>query len=175
MPSPRRLQRHTTDGPGPALWGWHRLVPAGKVYWNYLLMGLARSAPTLTSKNGLYRAMGIKVGKRVAVGLEVTMDVFWPELITLGDDCTIGYGTTILCHEFVHRDYATGPVVVGKRATVGANCTILPGVVIADDAIVSAHSLVNRDVSGFVGGVPARPLRRTASADATSSAKARKG
>jgi acetyltransferase-like isoleucine patch superfamily enzyme len=50
-------------------------------------------------------------------------------------------------------------VRIGKRVTIGANCTILPGVTIADGSIVSAHSLVNRDVEGFVGGVPARPLK----------------
>jgi acetyltransferase-like isoleucine patch superfamily enzyme len=51
-------------------------------------------------------------------------------------------------------------VVIGRDVVIGASCTILPGVVIGDGAVVSAHSLVNRDVAAgsFVGGVPARPL-----------------
>ncbi|HEV8358919.1 MAG TPA: acyltransferase, partial [Candidatus Thermoplasmatota archaeon] len=93
------------------------------------------------------------------VGLEATMDIFFPQLIEIGDDTIIGYNTTILCHEFLVAEWRTAPVRIGKRVTIGANCTILPGVTIADETVVSAHSLVNRDVAGFVGGVPARPLR----------------
>jgi acetyltransferase-like isoleucine patch superfamily enzyme len=54
-----------------------------------------------------------------------------------------------------------GPVVVERRATIGANCTLLPGVVVGEGATVSAMSLVNRDVppGELWGGVPARRLR----------------
>jgi acetyltransferase-like isoleucine patch superfamily enzyme len=43
---------------------------------------------------------------------------------------------------------------------IGANCTILPGVVIGDGAIVGAMSLINRDVpaGASVGGTPIRRL-----------------
>ncbi len=157
----RALERRALGGgEDPALWRWREVVPFGKVGFNYLLMSFARVSPSLGFKNHLYRAMGAKVGRRVAVGLEVNFDIFWPELITIEDQATIGFGTTILCHEFLYDEFRTGPVVIGARATIGANTTILPGVRIAPDTIVSAHSLVNSDVEGFVGGVPARPLKR---------------
>jgi acetyltransferase-like isoleucine patch superfamily enzyme len=120
---------------------------------------MARGSPSLTLKNWLYRRMGMKVGAHVSVGLEVTVDIFFPELITIEDDVIVGFGTTILCHEFLAREYRTGPVVIGRGAVVGAKCLILPGVTVAPGAVVSAMSLVNRDAEGFVGGVPARPLR----------------
>jgi acetyltransferase-like isoleucine patch superfamily enzyme len=71
----------------------------------------------------------------------------------------VGYNTTILAHEFMRNEWRRGPVI-GAGATIGANCTILPGVVIGDGATVSAMSLVNRDVpaGAFVGGVPIRML-----------------
>jgi len=42
---------------------------------------------------------------------------------------------------------------------VGARSLILPGVTVAPGTVVSAMSLVNSDVEGFVGGVPAKPLK----------------
>lgn len=88
------------------------------------------------------------------------MDVLFPQLIEIGDNTIIGFNTTILCHEFLIKEYVTGPVVIGRDVMVGANTTILPGIKIANGSVVSAHSLVNSDVEGFVGGVPARPLDR---------------
>jgi acetyltransferase-like isoleucine patch superfamily enzyme len=123
-------------------------------------MRLARISPSLSLKLWLYRMMGVRVGSNVSIALEVTMDVFFPQLIEIGDNTIIGFNTTILCHEFLIKEYVTGPVVIGRDVMVGANTTILPGITIADGSVVSAHSLVNSDVEGFVGGVPARPLDR---------------
>ena len=128
--------------------------------YNNILMRLARISPSLSLKLWLYRMMGIRVGSNVSIALEVTMDVFFPQLIEIGDNTIIGYNTTILCHEFLIKEYVTGPVVIGRDVMVGANTTILPGVTIANGSVVSAHSLVNSDIEGFVGGVPARPLDR---------------
>jgi maltose O-acetyltransferase len=104
--------------------------------------------------------MGAKVGASVSWGLDATMDVLVPENISIGDETIIGYGTLLLGHEFLQREYRLGEVEIGRRVVVGANSTVLPGVRIADDSVVGAGSLVNRDVEGFVGGVPARPVRR---------------
>ena len=157
----RATERHPSPGPHNSLWYWSRILSPWRVSYNYALMCLARASPSLRAKNWLYRRMGCKIGAHVSVGLEATLDIFYPQLIDIGDDTIVGYATTILCHEFLHDEYRTAPVRIGKRVTIGANCTILPGVTIADGTVVSAHSLVNRDVTGFVGGVPARPLRST--------------
>lgn len=155
----RHLDIFKTSDTHNSLWNWHEIVSPFKVAFNYSCMSLARISPSLRLKNFLYSAMGIKVGEHVSVGLEVNMDVFFPELIEIGDNSIIGFNSTILCHEFLVGEYRLGKVVVGKNVTIGANTTILPGVIIADSSIVSAHSLVNSDVSGFVGGVPARALK----------------
>lgn len=155
----RHLDTFSSKGPRNSLWYWEEIVSPFKVVFNYVCMSLARISPSLRLKNMLYSAMGIKVGEHVAVGLEVNMDVFFPELIEIGDNSIIGFNSTILCHEFLVEEYRLGRVIIGKNVTIGANTTILPGVTIADGCVVSAHSLVNSDVSGFVGGVPARPLK----------------
>lgn len=155
----RRLETFSSKGPYNSLWYWSDIVSPLKVVFNYICMSLARVSPSLRLKNLLYSAMGIKVGEHVSVGLEVNMDVFFPELIEIGDNSIIGFNATILCHEFLVNEYRVGRVIIGKNVTIGANTTILPGVTIADNSVVSAHSLVNGDVSGFVGGVPARPIK----------------
>lgn len=154
----RNLRRFPTQGKYNSLWYWKKAVSPAKVIVNYILMYLARISPSLSLKLVLYRLMGITIGRNVSIALEVTMDIFFPQLIEIGDNTIIGYNTTILCHEFLIHEYVTGPVIIGNNVMVGANTTILPGVRIADGSVVSAHSLVNTDIQGFAGGVPAKPL-----------------
>lgn len=158
----RRVTRHANRGPHNSLQSWPRMVHPLRVVWNFLCIYAARYCPSLAVKNWLYRLTGMKVGKHVSVGLAAVFDVFFPHLITIGDNTVIGYNTTVLCHEFLVHEWRTGPVVIGRDVMIGANTTILPGVVIGDGATVSAMSLVNRDVAPgeVVGGVPIRPLRR---------------
>lgn len=52
-------------------------------------------------------------------------------------------------------------IQIGSNVWIGANCTILPGCVIGDDAVIAAGSVVRGTVpSGEMwGGVPARKIR----------------
>jgi acetyltransferase-like isoleucine patch superfamily enzyme len=132
-----------------------------RVARNFVVIYLCRYLPSLRAKNMLYRSLGVRVGPRTAAGLSATLDIFFPELITIGDNTIVGYDSVILTHEYLRDELRTGPVVVGRDVVIGAGCTVLPGVVIGDGAVVSAHSLVNKDVApdAVVGGVPARPLK----------------
>ena len=156
----RRLESYKSLGVQNSLWYWSKIKSPLRVTFNYLIMKLCRIIPSLRLKNALYRLMGVKVGEHVSVGLEATFDIFFPELIEIGDNTIIGYNTTILAHEFLIDEYRTGRVKIGKDVVIGANCSILPGVNIADNTVVSACSLVNRDAEGFVGGVPTKNLRK---------------
>ena len=80
------------------------------------------------------------------------------EKITVGANSIIGYNTTILAHEYLITEYRLGEVIIGNEVMIGANSTVLPGVKIGDGAIVSAGTLVHRDVpsGAFVGGNPMR-------------------
>lgn len=157
-----RLKVYPSPGVHNALW-YYAQVTGGyaRVMRNAVIIQLARYTPQLGLKNALYRSLGMRVGPHAAVGLMVMVDVFFPQDISLGENCVIGYNSTLLCHEFTRYEWRRGPIVVGRDVTIGANSTILPGVVIGDGATVSAMSLVNRDVApgAFVGGVPIRPLR----------------
>ncbi|MGE5551754.1 MAG: acyltransferase [Bacteroidota bacterium] len=156
----RRLTEHPAPAGENSLWGWSRHISPLKVYRNFLVIWFCRYCPSFRLKNLLYRAIGMKVGRGVSVGLMAMFDIFFPELITLEDQVVIGYNAVILCHEFLADRWRTGPVRVGARSLIAANATVLAGVEIGPGAIISAMSMVNRDVpaGAMVGGVPARVI-----------------
>lgn len=126
---------------------------------NFIIIQIARYTPFLSVKNWLYRTfLRMEVGKKTSFALMVMPDIMFPEKITVGDNSIIGYNTTLLAHEYLIREYRLGEIVIGNEVMIGANTTILPGVIIGDGAIVSAGTLVHKDVPGgaFVGGNPMR-------------------
>lgn len=157
-----RITERPSDGPRSSLWYWRHHAGFLRTAFRYAVIVLARFTPSFRMKNWMYRALlRAQVHPRAAVGLEVTFDVFFPHLITIDEDAIVGYRTTILCHEYMADRYRIGPVVIQRRATIGANCTLLPGVIVGEGATVSAMSLVNRDIppGELWGGVPVRRIR----------------
>jgi acetyltransferase-like isoleucine patch superfamily enzyme len=156
----RRITRHPSAGPKNSLYYWTSYVHPLRVTFNFIIIQLCRFLPALKLKNSLYRLLGMKVGNDVSVGLMAMFDIFFPQLITIGDNSIIGYNATILAHEFLIREWVTGEIKIGKNVLIGANTTVLAGVAVGDGATVSAHSLVNHDVpaGAFYGGVPAAEI-----------------
>lgn len=156
----RDVQVLPSRGPRPALWYYRKDVGVPRVLWNHLFLTLAKYAPWFRLKNWCLRRTGMRVGQGVCLGYGAQPDVLFPQDITLEDDVTVGYNTTVLCHGYLRDRYERGPVVVREGAAVGADCTILAGVTIGAGAVVAARSLVNRHVPAgeLWGGVPARRL-----------------
>lgn len=158
----RKVQRYPVEGPN-ALWQLYRTVSPWKGVKNFIFIQIARYCPVLSLKNWIYRhILGMKVGDHTAFGLMVMVDVFFPELITVGRNSVIGYNTTILAHEYLIKEYRLGEVNIGSEVMIGANTTILPGITIGDGAVIAAGSIVHKDVAAgtFVGGNPLRVLER---------------
>ncbi|MEH7179479.1 acyltransferase [Neobacillus vireti] len=156
----RRTTRYPVEGAN-SLWHVYKTVPFWKVVKNFMVIQLARYTPFLGVKNWLYRTfLGLKVGEQTSFALMVMLDVMFPEKISVGRNTVIGYNTTILAHEYLIKEYRLGPVDIGSEVMIGANSTILPGVTIGDGAIVSAGTLVHKDVppGAFVGGNPMRVI-----------------
>jgi len=57
-------------------------------------------------------------------------------------------------------DFSNGPIVIEDGVWIGANSTITDGVTIGHNAVVSANSVITKNVSPFdiVGGVPAKVI-----------------
>ncbi|MGG3561094.1 acyltransferase [Neobacillus rhizosphaerae] len=156
----RNTTRYPVEGAN-SLWHVYKTVPFWKVVRNFIVIQLARYTPLLGMKNWLYRTfLGVKVGEQTSFALMVMLDVMFPEKISVGRNTVIGYNTTILAHEYLIKEYRLGPVTIGSEVMIGANSTIMPGITIGDGAIVSAATLVHKDVpaGAFVGGNPMRVI-----------------
>lgn len=154
----RRTERFPIKGAN-SLWHVYKTVPFWKVVKNFIVIQMARYTPFLNVKNWLYRTfLRMEIGDKTSFALMVMLDVMFPEKISVGKNTVIGYNTTILAHEYLIHEYRLGDVKIGDEVMIGANSTILPGVSIGDQAIVSAGTLVHKDVpaGSFVGGNPMR-------------------
>lgn len=152
----RRLERYPVQGSN-SLWRVYKTVSFWKVIKNFIIIQIGRYMPFLKVKNWLFRVfLRMKIGKKTSFALMVMPDIMFPEKITVGENCIIGYNTTILTHEYLIDEYRLGEVVIGNEVMIGANTTILPGIKIGDRAIIAAGTLVHKDVQPgtFVGGNP---------------------
>jgi len=101
----------------------------------------------------------IVVGKRCWFGLyDIVMGP-----VEIGDDTETGPGVKILGphHPIFDLNFRTQQkTVIGKNVRILAGAIILFGVKIGDNAVISAGSVVNKDVpeGAFVAGNPARNL-----------------
>lgn len=126
----------------------------------YLVRFTVLPFATLTPIGPLFlQAMGMTLGKRVRIGTEYLSDV---RLITMGDDAAIGGSATIFCHVAGGGHLIIAPVVIGARAQIGLRATVFGDVVVGNDAVVLAHSVLlpgTRIGAGERwGGVPARRI-----------------
>lgn len=103
-------------------------------------------------------------GSRIGNNCSIQAFVFIPPGVEIEDDVFIGPRVTF-CNVKYPRAYKRGEfekTIVKKGATIGANCTILPGIIIGEGAIIGAGAVVTKDVPPYttVVGNPAKELER---------------
>lgn len=129
----------------------------------------------------------VYVGNRVVIGdnVKIQNNVSVYDNVTLEDDVFCG-PSMVFTNVYNPRSAVTRKdeyrdTLIKRGATLGANCTIVCGVVVGEYAFVGAGSVVNRNVPAFalMVGVPAKhigwmsrfgerlPLPLTGSAQAT--------
>lgn len=167
-----------------------RAARSNELLIGYLLNTVVNKIPFPTVRLALYRAAGMRIGRdsnimmhvRVMTpqGIEIGDNCIIGEFswldgravrlgegpgLRIGNNVNIGANTIFIAgsHEPDSSDFV-GPLkktVVQDRAWITMNCTILYGVTVGEGAVVSAASLVNKDVAPYtmVGGVPAKYLK----------------
>lgn len=96
----------------------------------------------------------LKLGDRVFFNNDVSVNVL--ESVTFGNDVLVGENVKIYDHNHIFggnsqvvekHQFKTAPVKIGNNVWIGSNVIILKGVTIGDRAIISAGSVVSKDVS----------------------------
>ncbi len=110
-------------------------------------------------------------GKNIRVGRNVFINHACEFMdrgaITIEDDVLIGPKVNLVTINHAldpsaRRSTYCAPIVIKKRAWLGAAVSVMPGVTIGENAIIAANAVVSDDVadSAVVGGVPGRLIKQ---------------
>jgi acetyltransferase-like isoleucine patch superfamily enzyme len=138
------------------------------LYWRLRLQFMGKGA-RVSSRAVIYRASRVSIRSNAVIndfvhiwgggGVEIGAHTM------IAAHCVITSSThdsNALSRGLLYRETTIEkPVKIGANVWIGSNATILPGVTIADDAIVGAGAVVTRDVPrrSIVAGAPARVMR----------------
>jgi acetyltransferase-like isoleucine patch superfamily enzyme len=115
----------------------------------------AQKAPWGGVRKWLQRQRGVKIGKNVHWGTNVIVDYPYPYFVKVEDGASISGNDYFLAHckplDYHSKcaDSYVAPIIVHKHAWIAVNVTVLPGVEIGEGAIVSAGSIVSKDIPPF--------------------------
>ena len=131
-------------GDGTRIWAFAHVLPG------------ARIGSDCNICDGVFIENDVVLGDRVTVKCGVQL---WDGLY-VEDDVFIGPNASFSNDKYPRSKDHTRPLEVtriGRGASVGANCTVLPGITIGRSAMVGAGSVVTRDVPPYaiVAGNPA--------------------
>lgn len=114
----------------------------------------------------------IQKNARIGRNCKISSHTFVCEGVTIEAEVFIGHGVTFINDIYpratasdgrlqTEDDWAVASVLVKRGASIGSGATILGNVIIGEEAIVGAGSVVTRDVPprSIVAGNPARVLR----------------
>ncbi len=113
----------------------------------------------------------IQKGASVGAHCKISSHSFICSGVTIEDGVFVGHGVMFINDIYPQAVNADGTLQseadwklvetrVGKRASLGSNCTILGGITVGEGAMVGAGSVVTHDVPdhAVVAGVPARVI-----------------
>ena len=116
----------------------------------------------------------VEIQKNARVGrrCKISSHTFVCEGVTIEDNVFVGHGVTFINDSYprattedgelqTEQDWHVEATVVKRGASIGSGSTVLSKVVIGENAIVGAGSVVTRDVPAnvIVAGNPAKVLR----------------
>jgi len=110
--------------------------------WNWVVQGV----------------QGLKLGKNTDIGaftyINAKHGVEIEENVQIGSHCSIYTENTI--------DNKQGRVLLKKNCKIGSHSTIMPKVIIGENAIIGAHSFVNKNIPAntLAYGIPVKIIKQ---------------
>ena len=149
-----------------SLWKTMRRSAREHGYRSIIWVGLVRlkdhwfnnwsmKAPWGGVRKWLQRKRGVKIGKNVHWGTHIIVDYPYPYFVVVEDGASISGSDYFLAHckpMAYHDDFVesyVAPIIVHKNAWIALNVTLMPGVEVGEGAIVSAGSIVSKDIPPF--------------------------
>lgn len=131
---------------------------------NTILSSMAYSCPINKWRILFHKWRGVTIGRNVYIGQHCFIDNLFPDYVYIEDNASVNADCMILTHFNPMKRFASvmparvAPVIIGEGAILAVRSTILPGVKIGKNAIVSAGSVVEKNVNEYtiVRGNPAR-------------------
>lgn len=120
-----------------------------------------------------YISTSITLGDYIHIARNVTIIGGKDASLTMGNFTNIGDGSRIVCASddfkrglispivpIENRFLINKPIVFENHATLGVQCSVLPGVTLREGSIVGANSLIVSDTEPWTiyGGSPAKPI-----------------
>jgi acetyltransferase-like isoleucine patch superfamily enzyme len=96
-------------------------------------------------KRNFLRDLGAHVGENVMITIANTLEVYFPQFLSIGAETVFGMGSIATCFQFFEDELYIGPVNIGKNVLIGAGAVIMPGVTIGDNSIITP-GVVHYDV-----------------------------
>ena len=134
----------------------------------------------------VYISTILECGDYIHIAPSVTILGGKKALLKMGNFTNIGSGSRLICatddfkqgmiSPVVPVEYRTiinEPIIFEDYATLGVNCTVLPGVTLAEGTIVGANSLITKDTDPWTVyvGCPAAPIAKRDKKRAKAAAK----
>lgn len=133
--------------------------------WHLIRKGICQNiAPNcvLTPvRIGLYRLCGFKIGKGTFIGMKCYLDDLCVKEMEIGNNVTISYGVYFACHG-PNQGHNRLTIKDGAYIGMRANITARHDLVIGENAVVGAGTLVNKSVpdGATCVGVPGRVMEK---------------